>query len=108
MPLSRKGLAPPPSKANTWSLTHALSALMMHPMTNTPLTVGAILHHSHFGEGKVICCYEDEECGDMVDVHWYGNNTVLDHRVENLSFGLTVVTPPATSHNPWLSLLEET
>jgi hypothetical protein len=80
----------------------------MHPMTNTPLTVGTILQHRHFGEGKVICCYEDPNVGDMVDVHWYGKNEVLDHRVENLSFGLTVVTPPATSHNPWLSLLEET
>jgi hypothetical protein len=89
-------------------LTAGRPAPIMHPMTNTPLTVGAILHHSHFGKGKVICCYEDASVGDMVDVHWYVKNEVLDHRVENLSFGLTVIQPPATSHNPWLSLLEET
>jgi hypothetical protein len=71
------------------------------------LSVGTIVQHNVFGRGKVICSYEDASVGDMVDVHWYGNNTVLDHRVENLTFGLTSVTPSATS-NPWLSLLEET
>jgi len=82
---------------------------MMLSMTNLPpLTVGTIVHHTHFGKGKVICCYEDANVGDMVEVHWYGTNEVLDHRLENLSFGLTAVTPLATSLNPWLSLLEET
>ena len=71
------------------------------------LSAGAIVQHSHFGKGKVICCYEDANVGDMVEVHWYGTNEVLDHRLENLSFGLTVVSFPATNISPWLSLLEE-
>ncbi len=49
MLLSRKGLAPPPSKANTWSLTAARPALMMPSMTkraitNRPFAIGDIIH----------------------------------------------------------------
>lgn len=77
-------------------------------MANTPLTAGSIITHRHFGEGKVLCCYEDPNVGDMLDVHWFATNEVLDHREENLRFGLQTIQPCATNAvNPWLSLLEE-
>lgn len=76
-------------------------------MTQTPLAVGTTIHHSHFGIGKVICVYEDPNVGDMVDVHWLDRNEVLDHREENLRFGLTSVRQPATSLSLWLALLAE-
>jgi hypothetical protein len=77
-------------------------------MANTPLTAGTIITHRHFGKGKVICQYEDINVGDMVEVHWFDNNEVLDHREENLRFGLQTIQPCVTNAvSPWLSLLEE-
>ena len=78
-------------------------------MTNmNPLTTGTVIHHSHFGKGKVVCQYEDASVGDMVEVHWLDRNEVLDHREENLQFGLTSILPPDTKAvSPWLQLLQE-
>jgi hypothetical protein len=71
------------------------------------LTAGTIIHHRHFGTGKIICQYEDSTVGDMVEVHWLDKNEVFDHREENLRFGLTVVSPPATTDSLWAMLAEE-
>jgi len=76
-------------------------------MTKTPLTVGTIINHYHFGRGKIVCSYEDSNVGDMVDVHWLEKNEILDHREENLRFGLTAILPPAITPSVWLTLLDE-
>jgi hypothetical protein len=77
-------------------------------MTNTPpLVTGTVVHHSNFGKGKIICQYEDSTVGDMVEVHWLDKNEVLDHREENLRFGLTTVSPPARSISPWVALVSQ-
>lgn len=73
------------------------------------MKVGTMLQHRHFGRGRVIASYEDANVGDMVEVHWLDTNEVLDHREENLRFGLQTMQEPDTSQvSPWLSLLEET
>lgn len=77
-------------------------------MTKTPLTAGTVIYHSHFGKGKVLCAYEEPNVGDMVDVHWFEKNIILDHREENLRFGLTSIVQGGTSDtSPWLALLAE-
>jgi hypothetical protein len=78
-------------------------------MTSAPqLLTGTIVHHSHYGKGKIVCQYDDSNIGDMVEVHWLDKNEVLDHREENLRFGLTNIQPPDTSKlSPWLALIEE-
>jgi hypothetical protein len=77
-------------------------------MENKPsLSAGSIVHHSHFGKGKIICQFEDSSVGDMVEVHWFDKNEVLDHREENLRFGLTSIVPPATTHSHWAMLADE-
>jgi hypothetical protein len=74
-------------------------------MTNSPpLVTGSIVHHSHFGKGKIICQYEDATVGDMVEIHWFDKNEVLDHRQENLRYGLTTITPPAMKFSLWAAL----
>jgi len=69
------------------------------------LTAGSIVYHLHFGKGKIICQYEDASVGDMVEVHWLDKNEVLDHREENLRFGLTTISPPAMKFSPWAALV---
>lgn len=71
------------------------------------LATGTIVHHSHFGKGKIICQYEDATVGDMVEVHWLDRNELLDHREENLRFGLTVIGQPVTNASPWAALAAE-
>jgi len=73
-------------------------------MEKTPLTAGSIVYHSHFGKGKIICQYEDATVGDMVEIHWLDKNEVLDHREENLRYGLTMVQPPVMKFSPWAAL----
>jgi len=77
-------------------------------MTNIPpLVTGTVVHHSHFGKGKILCQYEDATVGDMVEVHWLDSNEVVDHREENLRFGLTTISPPVMKLSPWAALLSE-
>jgi len=73
-------------------------------MEKTPMTAGSIVYHSHFGKGKIICQYEDATVGDMVEIHWLDRNEVLDHREENLRYGLTMVQPPVMKFSPWAAL----
>lgn len=75
-------------------------------MENT-LAAGTVLYHYHFGRGKVLCQYSDENVGDMLEVHWLDSNEILDHREENLRFGLTSFLPPAKTPSVWLALLAE-
>lgn len=78
------------------------------PMNNTPLTAGTLLHHNHFGRGRVVSVYMDHNVGDMVDVHWLDKNEILDHREENLRYGLTSITPPAKNRDIiWAELFAE-
>ena len=77
-------------------------------MENTSsLATGTVLHHSHFGKGKIICQYEDATVGNMVEVHWFESNEVMDHREENLRVGLTTITPPAMKFSPWAALVSQ-
>jgi hypothetical protein len=46
--------------------------------------------------------------GNGLSKRWFDNNEVLDHREENLRFGLQTIQPCVTNAvSPWLSLLEE-
>lgn len=77
-------------------------------MTNTPsLATSTIIIHPEHGKGVIICNYEDEVLGDMVEVHWQSLNIIMEHRVTSLRNQLTGIVEGGKKSNLWAMLANE-